>query len=88
MNIIKSYTKLTKEVKEFLVSSYPNGFEGYTKSVQIKGESFLVVPLRFGSENYYIKLTKLTKDKGSFDIASLANFDDEQDADSSMNNEY
>ncbi len=71
MNIIKSYSKLTKEVKDYLSASYPEGFEGYTKTLTIKEDTYLVIPLKFGSENYMIKLRKLIKDEGKIDFSKI-----------------
>lgn len=71
MNIIKSYNKLSADLKENLSAIYPDGFERFTKIISIKGEYFLVVPFQFGEANYLIKLKKLQVDKGNVDVSKI-----------------
>lgn len=71
MNIIKSYNKLSADLKVSLKTIYPDGFESFTKTISIKGEQFLVVPLQFGEVNYLIKLKKLQVDKGKIDFSKV-----------------
>lgn len=71
MNIIKSYNKLSADLKESLKAIYPDGFERFTNTISIKGEQFLVVPFRFGEANYLIKLKKLQVDKGNVDVSKI-----------------
>ncbi len=71
MNVIKSYNKLSADLKEGLSAFYPDGFERFTKTISIKGDQYLVVPFQFGDSNYLVKLKKLQVDKGDVDFSKI-----------------
>ena len=67
--VIKSLEKLDPEIKNLLISEYPDGFEdSLTRLTNAKNEPFFVVPLETSDTNYLIKVEVTKNDEGEYDV--------------------
>lgn len=71
MNIIKSYNKLSSDVKAIFKTTYANGFEGFIRTIKLGDKHFTVVPLTLGTDNYLVKLKQVPTDKKEFDPSKI-----------------
>mgnify|MGYP006145827811 FL=1 len=71
MNIIKSYSKLSNELKDLLNETYPAGFASVASKVNLKDGQYLVIPFIYQDVNYLIKIKKLSVDKRTFDVTKM-----------------
>lgn len=72
MNIIKSYGKLSGELRKYFLETYEDGFEGALKVIHLGGKGFYVVPFEHKGDHYLIKISATDVEEEDIDLSTLS----------------